>query len=351
MKQKNLAVLVTVGLVAVGVTACGGGGQTASGAVSSYVCSKPNADTKTDITITGLPILSNSVLFTGVDEGLFEKHGLNPTIEMVASPAASVSSLAGGNSDFAWVTTINLLQAVEQGQQIRAVAPHAGVEPGFYDKMVAGEDGYERGVNALLVEDGSEIQNPSDLEGKTVAVSDPAFAKVLTQSLIDSRGSDSTKVKYVIMAPADSYAALLAGQVDAAHSIEPFTMSYEADGLRNLGWLEVENFKDGGLMSFMVASDDYISKNADTVERFRCAMAEVNEYGNTHPDELRAATALEQKVEPDTFDNSLVPYFFTTLELDQLEPVQALMVKYGLLKAELPLDDFLTPNVAKGSSE
>lgn len=344
--------LMTAGLVAAGASACGSdSSDTAASAVSSYVCSEPNADTMTDVTITGLPILSNSVLFTGVDEGLFEKHGVKPTIEMVASPAATVSSLAGGNSDFAWVTTINLLQAVEQGQQIRAVAPHAGVEPGFLDKMKAGEDGYERGVNALLVQDDSDIQGPADLAGKTVAVSDPAFAKVLTQSFIDTSGGDSNDVKYVIMAPADSYAALLAGQVDAAHSIEPFTMSYEADGLRNLGWLEAENFQGGGLMSFMVATDDYISENADTVERFRCAMAEVNEYGNTHPDELRTATAREQKVDADTFQNSLVPYFFTTLELDQLEPVQALMVKYGLLQAELPLEDFLTPNVAEGSSE
>ncbi|QLQ09947.1 MAG: ABC transporter substrate-binding protein [Nocardioidaceae bacterium] len=353
MKGKNLALVMTAGMVMAVVSACGNGGSSdaTTDASSEYVCSNPNADTMTDISITGMPILSNSVLFAGADEGIFEKHGLKPKFEMVASPAASVSSLAGGNSDFAWVTTINLLQAIEQGQKIRAVAPHAGVEPGFYDKMAAGEAGYERGINALLVPDGSDIKEPADLAGKNVAVADPAFSQVLASSFIDMHGGNSQDVNFVIMAPADAYAALLANKVDAAHSIEPFTMSYEDDGLRNLGWLEVENFKEGALMSFMVASEDYVAGNADTVERLRCAMAEVTEFGNTHHDELRAVTAREQKTEPDAFDNSLVPYFFTSLENGNLDQVQNLMVKYGLLKAALPMEDFLTPNVMKDASE
>jgi len=354
MALKRLVSLVAVGVVALGTASCGSDGGSSGSeptASSDYKCSEPNADKMTDITVTGMPILSNAVLFAGDEEGIFEKHGLNLTMEMVASPPATISALAGGNSDFAWVTTINLLQAITQGQDVRGVAPHAGVEPGFFDKMTAGEKGYERGVNALLVADDSDIQDVTDLKGKTVAVSDPAFAMVLVKAFIDMKGGDSSDIKYVIMPPADSYAALMAGQVDAAHSIEPFTMNYQADGLRNLGWLEAEIFKEGVLMSFMVANNDFIDENPETVERFRCAMTEANAFGNTHHDELRAATAKEQNADPSKLQNQLVPYFFTGLEAKQLDQVQELMVKYGIMDSELPLERFLTTNVMQSASE
>jgi NitT/TauT family transport system substrate-binding protein len=351
MVSRDKIVMLTASCLALmGVAGCGSGSSDNEVRASSgYDCSQPNSDTMTDVKLAGMPILSNSAIFAAIDAGIFQKNGLKPTVEMVASGPAAIAGLMGGSVDFAFAPTVNLVQAVDQGQPLRGVAPFAGVEPGFSDKMAAGRKGYESGINALLVQGNSGLGSAKDLEGKTVAITDAAFSKVLVSTWIRAHGGDPAKVRFVILAPPDAYAALKAGRVDAAHGVEPYIQGFEQAGIKNLGWLEVENFKQGAPMTFMVAKVGYINAHPDTVARFNCAISGAAEYGNQHPAELRAATAKQQKVAPSAFDGQLVPWFFPKLDKPGVDAVQEAMVQTGLLKNPLPLQDFLAPAVVSNA--
>lgn len=337
---KTAALLAVSAVSALSLAACGGTSDQPVKVASGYDCSKPDASNPKNVTIVGMPILSNGALYVGVDEGFFKKHGLNAEISMVPSPPAAASAVVGGSADFAFGTTMGLLQAVEQGQNLRGVAPFAGIEPGFYDKMKAGEPGYETGINALLVQDDSDLKSPRQLEGKTVAVADAALSELLTKARIKMDGGDPSKVKFVVMTGPDAYNAVIAGKVDAAQSFQPIIQGFEQKGLRNLSWLEVEVLHDGPT-SLLIASSDFVRKNQDLVARFNCAIEEAAAYSNEHPDEVRAVTAREQKIDPVTLEHALVPYFYTEIDTEGVERIEDLMVDNGFLRKHLPLDDVL----------
>jgi NitT/TauT family transport system substrate-binding protein len=344
---KKIAALTTVAVIPLGLAACGSNDVNAALASSDYDCSSPDSSTKTDINIVGMPILSNGALYLGLDQGIFEKHGLDATITMVPSLPAATSAVLGGTADFGFTSTMSLLQAAEQGQQLRGVAPFAGIEPGYFDKMEAGEEGYETGVNALLVKEDSGIDSLADLEGKTVAVADPALSDLLTKAAISRDGGNLDEVRFVVMTGPDAYNAVLAGKVDAAQSFVPIINGYEEKGLKNLSWLEVEVLHDGPT-SLMVSSSDYVEENPDTVARFECAIVEAGEYSNEHQDEVRAVTAREQKVDPATLAGAVVPYFYTEIDVDGVRRIEDLMVEFGFLKSKLDTDEVLVDTSAAG---
>ena len=337
---KATALLAASAVSALALAACGGSTEEPVTVSSDYDCSQPDNANPTSITVVGMPILSNGALYVGVDQGLFEKHGLDAQISMVPSPPAAASAVVGGSADFAFGTTMGLLQAVEQGQDLRGVAPFAGIEPGFYDKMQAGEAGYETGINALLVQDGSGIESPRELEGKTVAVADAALSELLTKARIKMDGGDPDKVKFVVMTGPDAYNAVIAGKVDAAQSFQPIIQGFEAKGLRNLSWLEVEVLHDGPT-SLLISTSAFVRENQDVVARFNCAIREAATYSNAHQDEVRAVTAREQKVDPATLESALVPYFYTEIDTAGVERIEDLMVDLGFLREKLAEDDVL----------
>lgn len=335
--SKKIVSVVMIATAGAALAACSAEEDPQPGADDSgaaYDCTNPNADTMTDVTIVGMPILSNAAMYVGEAQGFFADNGLKPTFEMVPSPPAGISALAGGSADFAFTTSVNLLQAAEQGQPVKGVAAFAGIAPDYYDKMKAGEDGYETGINALLVDDESGIRSAADLEGKTVAVQDPVFSQMMVQYVVKQDGGDPSAVKFVPMAPADSYQALLAGQIDAAQSSFPFINGWEEKGLENLGWLEVEVFHEGPT-SFIVANDDFIAEHPETVARLNCAIRLSAEYANENPDALRDETATRQDIDRAVLEEAVVPYFFTETDVEGVERFAEIMAEFGHL-SEVP---------------
>lgn len=315
----------------------GEGGEASEPVASNYSCEAPNADTITKISISGMPIMTNMAMYAGIDEGFFSKHGLDPTIEVVSGSAATIASVVGGHSDFAYGVVSNLLQAVSSGQDLKAVAPFAGVEHGFVEKMEAGEPGYEKGVNAFLVSE--DIKSAKDLEGKVVSVRDPVWSATLVKEFLDMNGVDVDKVEFVTLDPSAGYNALLAGQVAGVNSLEPFIAGWENEAVHNLGWLELISLETGA-NSVMFTSDKFTKENPETVARFVCAIQESSAFANENPDPVRAVMAREQGVDPAKYEDALVPHFFTEIEPSSYERIAEIMAKWGALENELPFESY-----------
>lgn len=324
--------------------ACGGqNNESASTLKSDYDCAHPNADQTTAVTVAALPILSTGAVYAGIEEGFFTKNGLEVTVNPVPTIAGSISALQGGSADFAFASTVQMFQALQNGVPIVAVAPFAGIAPDYWDKMQAGEKGYTTEITALLAREDSGIDNPGDLDGKTVAITDvEGQSELTTRIVMQLHGGDPSTVKFVTMAPADSYNALLAGQVDAAASIAPSFDGYEDKGVEVLSWIGVEALHEGPT-SFFVASKSAVAKDPEVTARFNCALREATDFGNKNPDAIRQLAARAQNVDPATLASATVPYYYSSTDLAGLDRFEKIMEDSGFLKDRIEPSSVIIP--------
>ena len=308
---------------------------------SDYSCDEPNADTVTDVSVAALPLLSNGAIYAGIDEGFFEKHGLKLLVSPVSSPSALIAAVQGGTTDFAFTGTIGAFQAIDQGIPLTIVAPFAGIAPGYWDKMQAGEEGYEREVTALMVAPDSGIEDPGDLDGKVVAVMDAkGQGELATRNVIDLHGGDPDSVQYVVMGFADATNALMAGQVDAAFTTEPAMVPAEEAGYEIISWPTLETFHEGPT-SAMISSNDFVLNNPDVVARFNCAITESTAFANENHDVIREVTAREQGVDPASLANAVVPYFYQTVDLEGFQRFLDVLESHGFVTSEIDLNEYI----------
>lgn len=312
-----------------------------------YDCDAPNADTTTKISVTALPITSNGALYAGIDQGFFTDNGLDVEVSTVSGLPATIAAVQGGATDFAFTGTIATFQAIDQGIPLAIVSPFAGIAPGYWDKMQAGEEGYTREINALLVAPDSGIDDPGDLSGKTVAIGDvKGQSELTTRYVIDKHGGDSDSVNFTVMAFADAVNALMAGQVDAAYSAEPAMTVAEQAGYKIISWPGVETLQEGPT-SAMISSSDYVMKNPETVARFNCAIRASTAFGNANPDIVRSTIAREQGVDPATLANAVVPYYYESVDLSGLQRFADLETEAGFISQTLDTEALVIPQALK----
>ncbi len=340
----GLGVLASVSLVA-----CSSAGATSTDDIQSvmsavdYDCAAPNASTVTDVTLTMLPIVSAAAVYAGIDQGFFEKNGINVEVSTVASVPAAMAAVQGGTADFGFSATIADFQAIDEGIPVTIVAPFAGIAPGYWDKMQAGEPGYTTEITALLVGPDSDITDPGQLDGKTVAVGDAkGQAELTTRYVIQEHGGDPDSVDYVVMSFADAANALMAGQVDAAYSVDPIMAPAIEGGAKVISWAGVETFHEGPT-SAIISSNRFVLDNPETVARFNCALQESTEFANENPDAVRAAAAEAQGVEPATLANATVPYFFRSVDMEGLERFLEIAQSVGFVTGDFELADHVIP--------
>ena len=343
---------IGVGMIAA-ITGCSGGASAADSVQSAmsstkYDCSNPNTDTKSSVSLTAMPLVSNGAIYAGIDQGFFAKHGITIDISTVSSLPATISAVQGGTTDMAFAGNISLFQALDKNIDLNIVAPFAGMAPKYWDKMQAGEAGYTREITALMIAPDSQFKSPGDLNGKTVAVGDAQGQGELTlRSVIKEHGGDPSSVKYVVMSSADAANALMAGKVDAAMTTEPAMVKAEQAGYKILSWPVVETLKEGPTSS-IVASADYIKKNPETVARFNCGIREANAYANDHHDVIRNRIAQEQKVDPATLAKAVVPYFYTTMDIKGLERFASVTKSFGFIKKDIDMNALVIPQATQG---
>ncbi|MFJ9590750.1 ABC transporter substrate-binding protein [Streptomyces acidicola] len=347
IRSTKIAAASVLALLAALVTACGSsGGQTIGAA--SFDCAKPDANPpRVEVTVSALPIVSNGALYLGVKEGFFSEHGLDVKIQPVASVAAGLAAAQGGTTSFAYTSTVSLFQALGNGVPLQIVAPFAGIAPGYYDKMKAGDPAYQTEITALVVNGDSGITRPRDLTGKTVALMDvKGQSELTTRYVIDHDGGDSSKVKFTNLGLADGANALKAHKVDAAFSADPFLSQLEQAGGKVISWPGVETFHDGPT-SALVASTSYVTKNRDTVARFDCAVQQSAKYANAHHDKVRAVIAAEQKVDPATLDKAVVAHFYDYADLDGLNRFKQIMLDYKFLADDFTIKNVIVPEAVR----
>lgn len=285
-RTRVLAALAAVLLTL--VAACGGADDAGSPTSSE-------GSTLTDVTVAAVQGGVMPVSFrAGIQEGIFEKHGLDVEVETLATGLDNISAAVQGSADIAYSDIFGGVSARGNGFDVGLLAPFNGVSP----------------YNYLLVAADSDIRSPADLKGKTIGIGAPPLFKTVASISLSNAGVNPADVTFNLVKDQTTFGALLeTGQVDAINVTSPISAEQwvAEKGFRPV--VAIESGSQGVPLDTPVAgwwtTKDWFDANTDTATKFAAASEEVQSWFTALPAEEQAAYVKEQtKADPVTLDKS-----------------------------------------------
>ncbi|MGK0722413.1 aliphatic sulfonate ABC transporter substrate-binding protein [Leucobacter sp. W1478] len=266
-----------IAVAAFALTGCASNGATDTGTADGSEAAAFRMGTQ--------PWLGYGQWYVAGDQGFFTDRGVEVEISSFAADAEVNAALAAGRLDMANVGSQAALQFIEEGLDVSIVM--------LLDSATT--------ADAILAGEG--IDSTDDLAGKRVAFEEGATSEILLAEALAGAGLDFSDIT-VVPTGADTVAPmLLAGQVDAGVTYEPYVSEALAAGdaiqiiesaedhpglisdvlvVRN----EVLQQRPNEVREVLAAWDDAVSFSADNVEEGRTIIAT---GVGSKPDELKTA--------------------------------------------------------------
>lgn len=308
------------------LTSCGGGDEEAPADSQQDA-----ADGElTEVSIGVIPIVDVAPIYLGVQEGIFEEHGLDVDLTLAQGGAAIIPAVMSGDFDFGFSNITSMVIARSQGLELQVVAP------GPQTTGEAGDD-----FSSLLVPEDSDVESIADLEGQSVAVNtlNNINDTVLKEGLRQA-GGDRDAMDLVEVAFPDMGGQLESGNVDAIMAVEPFATMAKDNGAREIFSPYAEPIPDLTIAAYF-ASNERIEEDPDAVNAFIAAMKEAQQYAEDHPDDAKAILSEYSSIEPDVVDELTMPKFPQQVTRDSIQTIIDLSVDTGLIPDEIDIDDLL----------
>ncbi|MDI3327518.1 MAG: ABC transporter substrate-binding protein [Alicyclobacillaceae bacterium] len=235
---------------------------------------KPETTKLTLVGVRDAQISSQQILADKL--GYFKEEGLDVTNQLIESGPDIGPMVAGGSAPVSFQTNYMDIILSSSGVKVKVVAPLA---------QIAGTQAVVGGANLKLT-------SAKDLEGKTVGIPSGADVMMAIQNMGKELGVDTSKIKYVNLAPSDALTALQKGEIDAMACWEPFitkaiesgghflfsgTKSALPDKKGDVKWMSVH--------TTLQVTDDFLQKNPNTIKALLRALKKATDYINTHRDE------------------------------------------------------------------
>lgn len=186
--------------------------------------------------------------------GLYERAGINLTIEEGRGSATTAQMVATGQSDVGYADAPAAMQVRSRGAPVKVIAPIL-----------------QTNAFAIMSLEESNIRRPQDLVGRKLAVQPGTAQTTLLNAIIAATGVDRSRIELVNIDPAAFIAALLEKRVDAILGGADF----QAVQLRDRGARISEIlFRDAGVPTVglsVIARDDRIVRDGDLYMRFVAA--------------------------------------------------------------------------------
>jgi NitT/TauT family transport system substrate-binding protein len=209
--------------------------------------------------------------FIAKDTGIFDRHGLDVTMSVLASSSLAPPALVGGSLQIAMATPPNLLLAYDGGLDLVAISGVA--------RLTAANP-----RTSLVTRPGFVVTKAEDLRGRKVAVPGISSAMDLTlrKWLIDAH----VPVSEVTIAevPFQQMGDMLKGaQIDAAYEFEPVLSRILAAGTvtKSVDIMSLET--PDTLGSTWASTRDWASTHRPAVEAYRAALVEAVDYIARNP--------------------------------------------------------------------
>jgi NitT/TauT family transport system substrate-binding protein len=325
MNKLTLPALAIAG--ALTLAACGEGDPSSTEPAADAGGAATGGGDSTEVTVGTLPILPTAVIHLGIAEGIFADHGLELEVETGQGGAALLPAVMSGSMDFATGNPISLLQARDQGLDVRVVSSYT------YDTA--------EGVHAVLALKDSAIGSAKDLEGKTVAVNTlKSMGDLTIMEAVANDGGDPSKVTFVEMPYPNMEQALDRGDVDAVWTPEPF-MTIISGGIgKAVSYPGVESVEGHPTMMYF-SSADFVENEPETVQKMSDAINEAMDFAQENPDKVRQTAVEQLDLDPALAEKVVLEDFGGPVRTDVVGQFGQLMDKYGVLENPADVDGLL----------
>lgn len=243
-------------------------------------------------------------------QGYFEQEGIKTSYQYAGGSSEVIQQLVAGNGDFGVTCASAIVDAYAQDfTQIRPVFT-----------TVYGS------IFGMAVPEGSDVQDPADLEGQTIGISDPAGGEVpIVRGILKAVGLSEEDVNLLPIGEGTAVAlkAIEDGQVDAVGgSFSDFVaLRVQGSELRPVGAETIAELPACGV----VVTQEYLDENRDLVEGFLRASAKGVVFGQNDPE---ATLEILREASPDGYEGDLgaglVELYLPLMAPPEGEPIGAI---------------------------
>lgn len=204
-----------------------------------------------------------------------------------------------------------------------------------------------RDGSEIVVAKNSKIRSLLDLKGKKVAV--PSLfsnQNFVLHKLMTDYGMSPEDITFVVLPPPDMPTSLAAGAIDGYFVGEPFCAKAELDGIGRVLYY-ARDIWPNFISCALVVHEDLIKSNPEIVQDLVRGIAQSGAWAETHREE--AAKLVSPYYRQDekvlnyvlTADPHRVSYINLTPTDEDLQSIQNMGLKMGLLTKQIPMSDLI----------
>ena len=342
MKKKLLSLALACGMV-FSLAACGTPANNDSPAPNTESpaigTETPAADTPTyepaTVRVAYMPNLGSAgSLFVGIEQGYFEEVGLTvETFEFQGGPA-EIAAMASGDID---------ISQIGHGAHKLCIQGEAKIFQMDHTTSLS---------DVVVGNKAKGIETIEDLKGKTVAVSSGTSSEIILEQALARAGMTMDDINTVEMTVDGMPPAMISGQIDAAASWSPNTVTLQnalGDNYVDLG--TNADFLDSAIFpSSYICTPEYAEANHDILVRFAQALDKAHDWRAAHPEEMAKLLAKELDAPEDTMLAAVGEADWQTItevcgDMDAIKTVyetqQGIFLDNGTITENVPVEDYV----------
>ena len=273
-----------------------------------------------EVTVTYVKSPLNVPSMVEKNQGIFSKHfaelGIKVNYAEITSGSEQVQALESGDVHFLYcVGATSVIIGKSNGADIQVLNVY-GSSPGAY-QMFTGA---------------SAIQNAQDLKGKRIGGPKGTTLHELLSAYLVQNAMCLDDVEYVTLSVADAFAALEAGQIDAAMLAGVTAYQAQQAGYRCL--TTGEGLTNG--TTLVATSQAFAEAHPEVVEAFCAAQQEIMDFIRDYPEKTRTIVEAETGLAADAIDAMYPVYSFytepTQKDREGLEQTARFLLDVGMIE-------------------
>jgi NitT/TauT family transport system substrate-binding protein len=257
-------------------------------------------------------------------KGYFAEEGIEIQPLEMASGVKILEALGSDSIDIGYSAVVPFILANSKGLKLVAITGGPTEDKDHVE-------------HAVLVRNNSPIKRPKDLKGKTIAiVAFKSIDELFLKEWLDKNGVDVQSVNFLEIPFPQMEPTLLAGEVDAIATIEPFVTAAHLNGKSKVlgyNYIDVQQVTEIG--SYNV-KQSWLDRNLAVATGFSRAMRKAAEYANAHPEEVKSLIMKYTGLKPDLVRNISIPLYTAYLSDERLAEIVTLTTKWRLINS--PVD-------------
>lgn len=219
-----------------------------------------------------------------VEKGYFKAEGLDVTVNEGSGATQALQTVASGQDDIAYVPSIQLIKAINQGMPVKVIATVVKIDP-----------------MGMVAKSNIKLSTPADLEGRTVEISPVSTLSQIWEAFAAKNNIDVSKVNVVRAAPSARFNLLLSDKVDILGDVfltnEYPILQSKVEGKMNT--LRVSDWGFRILGYTLVANNKVVAEKPELIKKFNAAAMKGYQFTIDNPDE---AAEIAAKAYPDALN-------------------------------------------------